>query len=313
MEYIALDNPVFIVDAPRSGTTWLQLLLSQHPMIASCNETHLFSSYLSSLFKAWPAFHYNKRAIGIHHLMSEDEYFKAIREFSDKVMKKIVATESNSNVVLEKTPAHGRCWTAIVKVYPDARFIHLVRDPRSVVCSLRRAGRGWGKAWADPGLISNARLWVQDVCSASQLIGEGYSCYQLTYETLLENPTIELKRLFNFLGLSVDEWEPDDYVRKCEKDQLMNDRQIPSSARPWDTAAEPRGFFGRGGMANWKEELQNWEVALIEDLTFPVAEAYGYERTVTKKKFHARLILYSALEAAVKSINWKIERVISRL
>lgn len=46
---------IFIVGAPRSGTTWLQLMLARHPAISTCQETHLFSSYLGPMHKAWRA------------------------------------------------------------------------------------------------------------------------------------------------------------------------------------------------------------------------------------------------------------------
>jgi hypothetical protein len=41
---------VFLVGAPRSGTSWLQLLLSASPSIATATETYLFATYTQSLF-----------------------------------------------------------------------------------------------------------------------------------------------------------------------------------------------------------------------------------------------------------------------
>ena len=67
-EVFARKQIVFLVGGPRSGTTWLQLLLSRSPRIATANETHLFTGYTRSLFSAWNQHQRNVRELGLHHL-----------------------------------------------------------------------------------------------------------------------------------------------------------------------------------------------------------------------------------------------------
>ena len=305
--------PVFIVGAPRSGTTWLQLLLSQSPAIASCNETHLFSSYLASLFRAWPAFHKNARAIGVHHLMSEAEYFGAIRTLADSVLTKIVDSKPSAQVVLEKTPAHGRCWQSIIKIYPQARFVHLIRDPRSVVASLRRAGRGWGQDWASPGIVANAELWIDDVRSAQAIAEVSDRYYQLTYEALKADPAGEVASVFDFLDLSESSASCARYVDQCQKGKLEEGDQVNTLQQPWNIGSEPAGFFGLGRAEGWKQELRQSEIALIEHLTFPYAERFGYSRTSRMHRFHGRALLYRVLDLAARQITWQCSRLRGRL
>lgn len=310
MDHTMLTEPVFIVGAPRSGTTWLQLLLSQSPSIASCNETHLFSSYLASLFKAWSAFQDNTRPIGLHHLMTEAEYFGAIADFAEQVFRKIRDTKPAASVVLEKTPAHGRCWRSIVRIFPNARFIHLVRDPRAVVASLRRAGTGWGRAWADPGLVSNSRLWLGDVQSSQEIDRQGIRYYQVTYESLMAEPVRNLSQLFRFLQLSESEEACAKYVAQCRKDRL---HEGTAAGQPWDTGKEPPGFFGKAEMDGWKVELRSSEVALIEDLTFPFAEQFGYRRTRSPRRFHIRAGARSLMDRLAEGLAWRYSRLRARL
>ena len=153
-EVIARKRIVFLVGGPRSGTTWLQLLLSRSPRIATANETHLFTGYTRSLFSAWKHHQRNARALGLHHLMSEEEYLDLVRNFACKVMLRILDKKPEADVILEKTPDHILHWSNILKIFPDAHFLHIVSDPRSVVSSLCAAQ---GLAGADNGL--RVRCW----------------------------------------------------------------------------------------------------------------------------------------------------------
>ena len=152
---------VFIVGAPRSGTTWLQLLLSQSDRVGTCNETYLFSWYLDSLFRTWDDMKNNSRSIGIHHLISEDAYFAMIRDFAGTILRKIYSAKPSATVCLEKTPGHALSWRNILRIFPDSRFIHIIRDPRAVVASLSSAGKGWGRAWASPGVVEMRNFGVR--------------------------------------------------------------------------------------------------------------------------------------------------------
>ena len=53
------------------------------------------------------------------------------------VFAKIAQSKPSATIVLEKTPNHVNCWREILDVWPQAHFIHIIRDPRSVVASLR--------------------------------------------------------------------------------------------------------------------------------------------------------------------------------
>src|SRR5205823_957842 len=85
------------------------------------------------------------------------------RAFED-FRREILALKPRATVVLEKTPAHTLHVPLIRRVVPQARFIHVIRDPRTVVSSLLdAAGRSWGSNWAPRDPYGAALLWQQHV------------------------------------------------------------------------------------------------------------------------------------------------------
>jgi hypothetical protein len=138
---------VFLVGAPRSGTTWLQLLLSRSPSVATAQEMHLFNLFMRSIVEQWDWDRRSGALLGPTTLLSEEEYWTLLRGASGFVFAKMAQTKPSASVVLEKTPNNVHCWRLILDLWPDAHFIHIIRDPRSVPwlrrCVLpRKAGRG---------------------------------------------------------------------------------------------------------------------------------------------------------------------------
>lgn len=307
-EHKEAPRVMFLVGAPRSGTTWLQLLLSSSPAIATANETHLFSAYLRSLFLRWENFQSQERDIGLHHLFDQEEFFQKIRGFSDAVLSKILAGKLGATLVLEKSPNHALYWEDILAVYPDAYFLHLVRDPRAVVASLRAAGRGWGKSWASPGVMDNAHLWLRHVGKAVEIQRHTDRYLQCRYEDLMSAPADYLSSIFSWVGLkrSVDE---------CQKAVELN---APDELKkgvvkaPWDTRREPEGFFGGRGVEGWRKDLSGSEIKAIEGVTAPLAENLGYfSRQGSLPGW--REVVFSGVLQVDRWWKWYTKKLLSRL
>lgn len=175
---------VFLVGCPRSGTTWLQILLAQHSQVATARETHLFNGYLHQLDRCWKTFKSHPDRVGLDTLLTEEEYYGLCSLFAQGVMKKIAASNPGATVVLEKTPSHVRFAPLILKMVPDAYFVHIVRDPRSVVSSLCAASRSWGGKWASRSVLSNARLWCSDVTRGREIARLTDRFREVRYEDL---------------------------------------------------------------------------------------------------------------------------------
>ncbi len=304
-EVIARKRIVFLVGGPRSGTTWLQLLLSRSPRIATANETHLFTGYTCSLFSAWHQHQRNARALGLHHLMSEEEYFDLIRNFTCKVMLRILDKKPEADIVLEKTPDHVLYWNNILRIFPDASFLHIVRDPRSVVSSLCAAGAGWGRQWASREVLVNCETWIKYIKESKNLKAATDNFLQVTYEDLWRNGENTLMSVFSWLGVQISFDECRKILDEC---QIANLRDNRLEAPPWDLAAEPKEFYRRGGTENWRSELTPREAFLIEHLARDLMTELGFV-AASRRKMILPLIIASRLRFGVA---WRLRARKSR-
>lgn len=155
--------PVFIVGMPRSGTTLLSDILNVHPNIALVRET-TFISYWSQMFdhlylqnkqgfmKMWQMF---ANSLHVRRTGLEIETVKqALLDTPERTLKDVhkaflqaYATRYNATCWGEKNPQYELHLSTIFSWYPDARVIFLVRDPRAVISSLRRAPWSHGSVW----------------------------------------------------------------------------------------------------------------------------------------------------------------------
>jgi len=155
--------PIFIVGVPRSGTTILYQLMSQHPDLG-CFTNKIIKKFLTDDFLnfvhlrrrmfelrkfPYPEDGFNIRFFSTLEIPMEGGYlydlvFKGnwnptVSEKNLKILKKtIIKTllEQNRKRFLSKFPSNSTRIQAINKIFPDAKFIHIIRDGKAVVNSL---------------------------------------------------------------------------------------------------------------------------------------------------------------------------------
>jgi hypothetical protein len=95
----------------------------------------------------------------------------------------------------DKTPSYALRLPFIDSLFPDCQVIHIIRNPRDVIDSLRRKD-GFRFAYR------NAQMWESHVGRARKvgrtLLGDRY--YELRYEELVGHPEAQLRALFAWLG-----------------------------------------------------------------------------------------------------------------
>lgn len=268
-----LLSPLFIVGAPRSGTTWLQNLMLESNYVFGGQE-----SYFYSLFH--PAFvsvsdDSDKRRVGLSSYWSEDDFRKQMHEVWINTFKSLCTPESK--LLLEKTPFHALYVDKLADFLPNAKFIHLIRDSRAVTASLIAASKGWGDYWAPKKTKSAALEWYRHVKSAKycDLINDPSRFMEVHYEDLLAAPVPSIIKIFEFSGLPIDEKE----IEQAVLNQSFSKRKQIGNVIPGvksDIAREPEGFMRRGTADSWRSDLNFYQKLVVWRYTRKLMKEVGY-------------------------------------
>jgi hypothetical protein len=279
---------VFLVGSPRSGTTWLQLLLSQHPEVSTCKETYLFG-YLHHVAETWVLHKANPRGLGLQAVLSEGEFVSLLREFAVSVLDRI----GDGSVILEKTPYHARLADLILRIIPEAWFIHLVRDPRAVTSSLMSAGGSWGSHWVSTNAARNARRWIGHVSAGREIRQMTTRYLEVRYEDLLSDGSAYLSHILSWLELEGDPNFCERAIEACTIDKL----RAKVTKAPWSLETDPEGFYRKGTSDSWREDLSNSDIGVIEYVTGDLMKELGYEPSRPRRK--PLSLIFADLESTV--------------
>lgn len=291
------ERPVFIIGAPRSGTTWLQMLLLADGRVVGGQESHFWVTF-GRVLADFDRKGSMPRKHGLACYWRRGELVDALRDLWLRTMAPIAGDAGDAaRWLLEKTPDHALAVEHIVDVLPGARFIHMVRDSRAVCASLLAAGKAdWGRDWAARSARDAARRWNRfnrgAIESLSKLPGDRWM--RVRYERMHEDPVAELTPAWRWLGLDVDAAGLERLVRsQAIENQGMADGVSEGAtggmriagdvgASPGGTAPEPAGFFRQGRPDAWKTELGPARRWLIWRMTKDLMRELGYRKDGTR-------------------------------
>jgi LPS sulfotransferase NodH len=276
-----------IVGSPRSGTTWVQRLIGSHPEIASPPETHAFHWYLGPALDRWREFSshmdaaaqvYERsgempdRLIGLQTILSTEDFLAWSRSLIGVVQLRAFEQKPQARILLEKTPSNSRRVHDIDLLFPQSRFVHVVRDGRDVAASLLAASGSWGTRWAPRDPSSAARVWRSHVRDAERAAAFGDRYLAVRYEDLRRDPVAELQRVLSFLGVSATEEHVEALTESSGGEVLAGDARRRFGEMP----PEPAGF-----RSSSERRLPDVAIAEIEKVAGDVLRRYGYELTQT--------------------------------
>ncbi len=205
----------FIGGAPRSGTTWLQHLLDSHPDVC-CRGEGLFQQQLADpLGKAMTERRQVLQA-------KNDSLFRHSGGFplpDGDDTEHLIGTAillaldrqcagTTYRAVGEKTPENVFFFPRLKRLFPNAKFIGIARDPRDVLSSawhfFQKPKVIGDEAAAKVAFIRLALPSLQEGARATVALTEQYpsDCMVVTYERMLEAPARIAAQLFRFLGVS---------------------------------------------------------------------------------------------------------------
>jgi Sulfotransferase family len=245
------ERMIFAFGARRSGTWWLQRILTAHPEVSEVpSETYLFELGIRPLLER---FHHGvKSSTTVAELHADrDVVLDGARDFCDRVF--LPYLEPGARYLSERSPGHAKAVDVIAPVYPDARLIHIIRDGRDVARSL--VAREWG-----PDSVGEAAVeWRDSILEARAAAPEG-RYLEVRYESLLEDLEGGVRALYDWLELPAGDALVEDVLAVARR---------PMNEDPKD----PRIAHGK-----WRDYFSDDDVRAFEAEAGELLDEMGYER-----------------------------------
>jgi hypothetical protein len=284
-------NPyVFIVGCPRSGTTLLRRVVDAHPDIAITPETHWIPAFFengvgvdgggrvtSELIPALlehPKF--ARLAIDEADLVEivssgADHY----RDFVSRLFD-LYGARQGKRLVGDKTPRYVRAIGTIQALWPNARFVHLIRDGRDVCLSATTWTRkheefaSLFRSWRDDPVTTAAHWWTWNVASgraAGANLGDDHYL-EVRYEDLVHDPVPACRRLCAFLELPYDE-------------RMLRFHEGRTRYQP-GRSAKHAWLPITSGLRDWRTQLAAADLDRFEAAAGGLLDELGYERGASR-------------------------------
>lgn len=219
---------IFIVGAPRSGTTWLHQLLATHPDVATGGEAHIFCEGLSALFDNHAGADPN---MGLSTWLTRPELVALVRQLVDGVFTTMRdAVRPGATRILDKTPNHVPYAAHLADVYPDASFVHIIRDARDSVASQHDLWASWDSRVA--GWDQAARAWRAAVEDARTHLS-GLRYHEVRYEDLVRDTEPRFAEILAAVGLDHDDAFVADAVDFCRAPINVRASDARVAVRKW--------------------------------------------------------------------------------
>ena len=280
---LAQQDPILIVGAPRSGTTWLHRLLLADDRFCGGQESHFFDSF-AGVLRDFDRKLGMQRPHGLACAWTREELLEELRTLWTRTMQPAITGRPEAIRLVEKTPDHARHLDVISQVLPQARIIHLVRDSRAVTASLLAAYRdGWGREWATGNARVAARIWktfVEEAESASEALApENY--LRLHFEHLRADPRAVLARVMSFAGVDASTEDLERTVRgiaEATNERPQENGYVLGGELSNRIVEEPDGFVRTGSIDGWRKELGRRQSRVVWRETGELMERLGYHR-----------------------------------
>lgn len=238
---IQQSAPVFVTGCKHSGTSIVHRLIGYHSAVFQIpQETYWFSSNcLSSL--------------------SKSEILSCMR----------LQSLFHSECFLEKTPKHIENLDLMWKIFPKARIVLMIRDPRDVIASLKARGIPLDRSIEIWKTAANIILSIQDTSHAMTV----------RLEDFLEDPASSLESLQQFLGLA-----PEDLLAshgKLAKRFYSSQLSKPSDVKHGQNHNQYRNWQINQPLMRstrrWESELSSSDIAEIKSALGKSAKRFRYE------------------------------------
>ncbi|MBX3316043.1 MAG: sulfotransferase domain-containing protein [Phycisphaeraceae bacterium] len=288
-----------VLASAKSGTTWMQRLLSAHPQV-HCSESRLFGRYFDKDNPSGPNLTVESYVQNLARHYHPPVPAQDTPAFYQSLLHNVIDAVAMTARGASGKPIYGEKFTpylstglhAVEQLHrynPDLKLINLVRDGRDVIVSgaahwsnlqLRTATHERATEIRDS--LSNRRvlaqpfeffteLWIESATSGLQATAIFESALTVKYEQLLTSPFETAEAVLRFIG--ADPAHAEQCVESASFRMLSGGRNTGQE--------DPTSFFRKGVAGDWQSWLTNEQIAAFDSRAGSLLELLGYERSIT--------------------------------
>jgi hypothetical protein len=257
---------VFVGGAGRSGTTLLRVMLDAHPRIFCGPELKI----LPALAESYQNLSRNFPSVVGAYAMTLADLQRRYRDFIDALLENARQATGKPRWA-EKTPHNILFMVPLAEIFPDARFLHVVRDGRDVACSLLTMN--WinsqtGRKWDYVQNMTNAALYWRDVVSCARRQAEHPAVagrlLEVRYEALVADAEGTLRSILAFID------EPWDAAVLAHHAKTRSQEPMEAST---EQALKP---VTAQSIGRWKSDMTNLDRAAFKAKAGELLRELGY-------------------------------------
>lgn len=273
-------NPyLFVVGCPRSGTTLLQRMLDAHPQLCVANDTYFVHRFIETsvsqdLIDRLVSYHrFHRFGLPEQRVKELGAQFLNYRDFISALYAEYARIHGKVYAG-EKSPSYVKHLPLLHHLFPNAKFIHLIRDGRDVALSLKdwapKKTRGPARfgIWSDEPLAVSALWWKWQVnqgrVEGSKLARPLYC--EVRYEDLVSQTETVLHGVTTFLELPFDSKMLRFFEGKKDGTRGLSAKSAWLPPTP--------------GLRHWRSQMSRKEIELFEALAGNLLSTLNYERRV---------------------------------
>jgi tetratricopeptide (TPR) repeat protein len=234
----AASGHAFLIGFPRSGTTLLERVFAAHSSVVTLSEVDHLGEVSG---------HFTANATALDKLAQlTPPLADAAREAYWRSVAATIGADVSGKVVIDKLPLHTAALPVISKLFPRAKILFALRDPRDVVLSCFRRRFQINSAMFEFLDLADAATYYDRIMTLARTYRRvlPLTLQEIRHEALVVNFEAEVRGALDFLGL---EWDPA-VERFTEK--------LPVDARTPSDLQLARGL-NADGVGQWRRYENN--------------------------------------------------------
>jgi hypothetical protein len=302
-----MPPPLLVLGVRRSGTTLLRVMLDRHSELAIPDESYFIPQLADRHRGTLDPDAFVDDLQRLPTLRDWDVPPEAVRGRLEPgatlgraaaAVYEVYAERHGKRRWGDKTPMYMEHLPLLERLFPDARYVHLIRDGRDAALSFLSLPKGVvTETWAHPRDAAGfACQWKREVTAAQALgvrVGPG-RYLEIRYEELVADPERELRRT-------------------CDLAELVFEPTMLDYAGTIDLSAKPHqqslAHAPTPGLRSWRDQMRPQDVRAFESVAGDLLAKLGYGASHRPDlRGHLRVLDYRARTRAYRTASFAVRR-----